>query len=150
MILTAIAVLLMSGPQAAPTLAEVTQQTMDRCWSGRGNPAPPTMSAYPDVSDAGHVIVRTRPNRCDIYADDWSGDRGEVLNDLLAGMAAEPDGGWKAVETRTEQVNERGQALWSRFVRRRPDGLEAGWITLIEPAAGRRGFFELSYVVIEP
>ena len=150
MIATALAALLMSGPQAAPSLAHVTQHTMEMCWRGRGHPAPPTANAYPEVSDASHVIVRTSASRCDIYADDWVGDQGEVLNYLLAGMAAEPDGDWEAVETRAEQVNERGPALWSQFVRHGADGREAGWITLIEPAAGRRGFFELTYVVMEP
>jgi len=149
-ILTAIAALLMSGPQDGPTLAQVTLQTMEGCWRGRGHPAPPTTNAYPDVSDASQVIVRTSANRCDVYADDWSGDHGEVLNYLLAGMAAEPDGEWEAVETRAELVNERGPALWSQFVRHDVSGREAGWITLVEPATGRRGFFELTYVVIEP
>ncbi len=150
MILTALAALLMSGPQTAPTLAQVTRQTMERCWRGRGHPAPTTTNAYPEVSDASQVIVRTSPNRCDVYADDWPGDRGEVLDDLLVGMAAEPDGEWEAVETRAEQVNERGPALWSQFVRYDVNGREAGWITLVEPATGRRGFFELTYVVMEP
>ena len=147
MILFAVAFWALGSPQAAPDLGHIAHHTLEICRQDQVREAAAAPTAYPEARDAELVIVRISSDRCYISADGWAGDNGAILHHVTAAASLETDGEWEATETRLEQVNERGPALWSRFTRFDETGTETGWITLVEPVSGRSGPFELTYAV---
>lgn len=132
---------------AAPDLAHIAHHTLEICRQDMIREAAAAPTAYPEARDARLVMVRISPDHCYLSADDWAGDGGTILNHVVHAESLETNGEWEATEMRAEQVNERGPALWSRFTRFDESGTETGWVTLIEPAHGRTGSFELVYAV---